>query len=286
MTKDEIYLFDLNGYIKLERVLTPDQVDLCNQAIDHHLETGICAMTERLPEDSLSGGSPEMAGTSRRKYLEGPSCIEWERPWCEPFREMLVHSRVAPFLECLIGKGYRADTLPGLLATDPGAEGHRLHDGGGEGLDYPYYYTFKNDRIYGGMISVEYLLTDEGPEDGGFAVVPGSHKANLPCPKAIRGWQNHRDFVRKVPAKAGDVIIFTEAATHGALPWRGKCQRRVMLIRFNPRCMAYHAMPQTYSDPAYMQDLTESQKDVLRIPRSPSNGVKTSVGSIINRSDK
>ena len=45
---DEIYLFDLNGYIKLERVLTPDQVDLCNRAIDHHLETEICAMVERL----------------------------------------------------------------------------------------------------------------------------------------------------------------------------------------------------------------------------------------------
>jgi hypothetical protein len=283
MTEDEVYLFDLNGYIKLECVLTPDQVALCNRAIDHHLETGICTMGERPPEQSLSRGSPEMAGTSRRKHLEGLSCVEWERPWCEPFREMLVHPRVTPILDCLVGTGFRADSLPGLLATDPGAEGHWLHDGGGEGLDYPHYYTFKNDRIYGGMISVEYILTDEGPEDGGFAVVPGSHKANLPCPDGIRDWRIHREFVKKVPAKAGDVIVFTEASTHGALPWRGDRQRRVMLIRFVPGYMAYHGMPQTYSDPEYMQDLTDPQKSVLRIPSHRSHDAKSSVRSIIDR---
>jgi hypothetical protein len=286
MTEDEIYLFDLNGYIKLERVLTPDQVDLCNRAVDHHLEIGICSMAERSLELSLSGGSPELAGTSRRKHLEGPSCVEWERPWCEPFREMLCHPRITPFIECLAGTGFRADTLPGFLITDPGAEGNELHNGGGEGLNYAYDYTFKNDRISAGMISVEYLLADEAPEDGGFAVVPGSHKANLPCPDGMKKWQIHREFVTKVPAKAGDSIIFSEATTHGALPWRAKHQRRTMLIRFVPGFMAFHGMPQTYSEPAYMEDLTEPQRESLQIPSHRATGALTSVRSIIDRSNK
>ncbi len=98
-----------------------------------------------------------MAGTSRRKHLEGPSCVEWERPRCEPFREMLCHPRITPFIECLAGTGFRADTLPGFLITDPGAEGFTLHNGGGEGMNACFVYAFKNDRISAGMISVEYL---------------------------------------------------------------------------------------------------------------------------------
>jgi hypothetical protein len=289
MTEDEIYLFDLNGYIKLEGVLTPDQVDLGNRAIDHHLETGICTMSERPPEQSLSGGSPEMAGSSRRKHLQGPPCVEWKRPWCDPFREMLSHPRVTPFLECLAGSGFRADTLPGLMATDPGAEGHTLHNGGGEGLNVGFAYSYMNDRISAGMISVEYLLADEGPDDGGFAVVPGSHKANLPCPRGMLKWQIHREHIRKVPAKAGDAVIFSEAATHGALPWRGNHQRRVMLIRFVPGFMAFHGMPQSYSDPAYMDDLSEPQKASLRIPghrQSGGNAMQSTVRSIIDRSNE
>ena len=35
MTDDELYLFDLNGYIVVEGVLSIDEVARCNEAIDH-----------------------------------------------------------------------------------------------------------------------------------------------------------------------------------------------------------------------------------------------------------
>ena len=39
MNEDERYLFDLNGYLLLRGVLTPEEVAELNSGIDHHRET-------------------------------------------------------------------------------------------------------------------------------------------------------------------------------------------------------------------------------------------------------
>ncbi len=69
---------------------------------------------------------------------------------------------------------------------------------------------------------VEYLLADEGPGDGGVAVIPGSHKANLPCPQSIKGWERYKEHVVDVQVKAGDAVILYRDpdARHSALERR------------------------------------------------------------------
>jgi hypothetical protein len=51
-----------------------------------------------------------------------------------------------------------------------------------------------------GLTVAEYLLADEGPGDGGFAVVAGSHKANLPMPKSLSLMEDHTHAVTGMPA--------------------------------------------------------------------------------------
>ena len=115
MNEDEKYLFDLNGYLLLKEVLTEKEVARLNEGIDHHGE-------QMEPIDqSLAGGSEALEGTSRRKDLGG--MLGWERPWCEPFRELLVHPKVKPYLDAILGAGYRLDHGPGLIAMDEGCEG-------------------------------------------------------------------------------------------------------------------------------------------------------------------
>ena len=226
MNEDDKYLFDLNGYLILRQVLTPDEVAELNAGIDHHAD-GMKAI-----ERSLSGDSRAMRGTSRRKDLGG--MLAWERPFCEPFRKLLVHPRVKPILEEVLGKGYRLDHGPGLIAMDEGCEGGTLHGGGVERRDISEAYFYKNDKIYTGLTVVEYLLADEGPRDGGVAVVPGSHKANLACPQSMKFWDSHQEYVLEVNGQAGDAVIFTETLTHGTLPWTAKHQRRAVLYKFSP----------------------------------------------------
>ena len=243
MTDDEKYLFDLTGYLVLRQVLTPEEVARCNEAIDCHAD-----QTVEL-ERSLAGGSEAL-----------------ERPWCEPFREMLVRSTVTPYLETILGKAFRLDHGPGLIAMEAGCEGGTLHGGGIERPDFCEAYFFKDGRIYTGLTVVEYLLADEGPGDGGVAVVPGSHKANLACPREMKLGCAYQEQVVEVNGKAGDVVIFTEALTHGTLPWKGDHQRRALLYKFSPGFQSYGRGGVTVTYPDYVLDMTEEQQLVMEHP--------------------
>ncbi len=127
MNEDDKYLFDLTGYLVLKDVLTAEEVAQLNVGIDRHRD--LMGEIDR----SLSGDSPALQGTSRRKDLGG--MLAWDRPYCEPFRKLLVHSKVKPYLEEILGRGYRLDHGPGLIAMDAGCEGGLLHGGGVERKD-------------------------------------------------------------------------------------------------------------------------------------------------------
>ena len=67
----------------VEDVLSPAQVALANKAIDYH-----AASIQNRPAD-LSGGAANLVGRSGRGELR-QNPLTFERPWCEPFRQMLV----------------------------------------------------------------------------------------------------------------------------------------------------------------------------------------------------
>ena len=47
----------------------------------------------------------------------------------EPFRELLVHKRIKPILEEILGVGYRMDHSPDLMRMEKGGDGQTLHGG-------------------------------------------------------------------------------------------------------------------------------------------------------------
>ena len=99
--------------------------------------------------------------------------------------------------------------------------------------------------MHNGLTVVAFQLTDINPGDGGLCLVPGSHKGNFPCPATLRRGEAYQEFVRQITCRAGDCVIFTEAVTHGTLPWTAAHQRRTALFRFSPGNLAYvpHAWP-------------------------------------------
>ena len=56
--------------------------------------------------------------------------LQWPQPWCEPVRECLCHPAVAPYLNLILGKGYRLDHGPSLFLHKKGFAGQTLHGGG------------------------------------------------------------------------------------------------------------------------------------------------------------
>ena len=184
-----------------------------------------------------------LRGSTGRGDLDG--ALTWEEPFGRPFRDMLVNPKVVPCLHELLGPGFRLDHNLGILTMRKGAEGHVLHGSSGPGFDRHQYYIVRDGRMHNGLTVVAYQLTDVNPGDGGLCVVPGSHKGNFPCPEALRRGEAYGEFVKQITCKAGDCIIFTEAVTHGTLPWTADHQRRTALLRFSPGNLAYvpHAWP-------------------------------------------
>ncbi len=255
MTDDEKFFFDLKGFALLKGVLTPEEVGCCNAAIDAHADQFY--QTERV----LEGESKVLGGSNKQKWMEG--MLEWERPHCEPFRDLLVHPRIQPYLNELLGAGHRLDHSPLLIAMDKGDGGHFLHGGGVERQDFSQTYAFKFGKMFCGLTVVEFQLADEGPGDGGLAVVPGSHKANFPIPEKLSFYEAHREHVQEVHSQAGDALVFTEALTHGTLVWQGAHQRRSLLYRYSPRFQALApGFHQTHA-PDYLLDMSDEERAML-----------------------
>ena len=239
----EKYFFDLNGYIVLDEVLSPEEVARCNEAIDHNRDHLSDAKSRRAHGGTgLSGGSEPLAGKNMRRDFH--DCLSWPKPWCDPFRAMLGHPRIMPYLEQIMSNPFLFTSLEGFV-MDPDTGGGILHGGG---VYQPHvWYRFTQGRMKDGHTAVCFVLADSKPGDGGFACIPGSHKANYPLPGASGGPESYgyhtsdvarmeRDIgvVKEMPFKAGSVLIFTESLTHGTLPWKADHERQVVFFRYCP----------------------------------------------------
>lgn len=111
--------------------------------------------------------------------------LEWDRPDCEFFRSILAHPKLVPYINAFVGKGYRLDHSPLLISMEEGSGGHTLHGGAVGESGAPAWniaYDCRQGSIHTQLLAVSVNLTATGPGDGGFCIVPGSHKANFPTP--------------------------------------------------------------------------------------------------------
>ena len=258
MNEDEKYLFDLNGYLILRDVVDPELVARCNAAIDHYddqIETS---------EREFEGSFKELATPVRQRWSD--DMIHWEKPWREGFLELLVHPRLKSYLHELLGSGYRMAYAPRLVMMDTGCAGHLLHGGRLDRQPFSNTYMCKFGKIYSSLLIVEFLLADEGPGDGGLALVPGGHKANFPIPDGLRGNEAYHDHILEVNGKAGDAIIFNEVTIHGTLVWQGKHQRRALLYHYCPRYQSSATIYEDITYPDWVADMSAEQRELLRPP--------------------
>lgn len=198
------------------------EVARLNATFDHYEHT-----MKPSPNYNEGATSPRMVSLdgadapSRYDLPENP--LQWPQPWCEPVRECLCHPSVTPYLNTILGKGYRLDHGPGLFLHKKGCAGQSLHGGGFERADFSEQYMFKAGRIYSGIVVCEFVLADEPVGAGGLAIVPGSHKSSLPFPRSISRMEKHEQAVVEVSSKAGDVsrlgVLACEVVV-GTAEWR------------------------------------------------------------------
>jgi ectoine hydroxylase-related dioxygenase (phytanoyl-CoA dioxygenase family) len=235
---DEVqrYLFDLQGYLIIPDVLSPAEVAELNRLID----------AQNLPDPGTVSSTARFAGF-----------LNWDNAFCA----LLDHPRLMPVLKTILGDGFRLDHYYGIHMR-AGTERLNLH-GGGTPYDPPEYYHFRNGQMYNGLTVVSWNLADSGPEQGGFCAIPGSHKANYPCPAEIKELHIGHPAVVVPSAPAGSLVIFTEALTHGTAPWTASHQRRSLLYKYSPGQQSWGG---NYVQPPADVELTPRQKLLFEKP--------------------
>jgi hypothetical protein len=121
------YLFDLNGFIVIRNVFTPEECETANKAITNHIHQEQERWGKLGVANAYGVSGTALTGTKGRFDLGG--MLGWPEGEREVFRRMMTHERLVPYYHAFCGKGYRADHLPFLIRMERGSEGHAFHGG-------------------------------------------------------------------------------------------------------------------------------------------------------------
>uniref|UniRef100_A0A7S1U8X6 Phytanoyl-CoA dioxygenase n=1 Tax=Phaeomonas parva TaxID=124430 RepID=A0A7S1U8X6_9STRA len=274
-TARERFLFDLNGYLQVRGAVNEEEIAALNAAVDNHYDEAV----PRAEQALRNAGTAEQSAfgeSGARSDLGG--VLNWEGPDGDAFRGLLAHPRLAPYLAAFCGEGYRLDHQPLVMIQNTGSEGFNLHGGPLSGADEGTFnpelqYRCVNGQPWTSLLAMAVHLVDAPEGAGGFCVVRGSHKLNFAMPGDFASGKDPNfaaEFAEQPVTKAGDVVFFSEATIHGALPWMAQHERRVALLRFAPPNFCYG---RAYLDEWGGEDVlgmcTPAQRAVLAPPFAP-----------------
>jgi hypothetical protein len=263
MNENEKYLFDLRGYIVIKDILTKLQIEDLRTRLENQRQTN--------PKPIL-GSDRTILGREDASAWSAGSLIEMGGAYIE----LIDLPAIRPYLLALLGDHYRLDH--DYIKIDGVMKNKTLYlHGGGQGaggakdLVGPTdggqcFYRYSNGKFYNGLVAVAFELDDVKAGEGGFACIPGSHKSNIGLPEAWRvakSQEDMPDIVDRVAASAGDAIIFTEACSHGTVPWMGQRERRTAFYKYCPHAVAWS--PCYYNADNY-EGLNEAQRRILMPP--------------------
>lgn len=236
------YELDLNGYVVIPQMLPQETVQTLNKAIDEHQKN---AQPFKFP---FLGISPLMM-------------------------DLMEHPPLMPLLKKWLGEWFRLDHAYGLQVPkathQPEKTSAALHAGPYQNQGAFQYHWFQG-KITCGLLGVGYNLKDVHPDDGGFVVVPGSHKQNMsPLNKHVATMASaarpSRTLWTQPVMQAGDLLIFTEALVHGNVAWRNSEEgRRILYYKYAPGYLCWR--PYEHLKPYAAIAKTPIQQDLLRPP--------------------
>ena len=260
------HAFDLNGYVVVRDCVSKEDIERMNNEIDQR---------NGIPRDTLG-----LKNTKENSYFSAKGSridmggmLSWDT---DVFRSMLTHHRLKPYLESFVGSNYRLDHEPMILLQEKDSEGFRLHGGpiGSDGaLNPELQYRANSEGFFNSLLAVSIALSPVHPGDGGLCLLRGSHKSTFRTPDELLdgSTKESRHFLdehlHSPSLSPGDAVLFSEATVHGAKPWIAEHQRRVLLMRFSPRTVAYGRS--YFDDPEWNGTLERCTPDQAKILRPP-----------------
>ncbi|MBK36571.1 MAG: hypothetical protein CME26_13715 [Gemmatimonadetes bacterium] len=269
VSKRDIYLFDLRGFLKLEGALSPEEVAELNGTID---------TIPRLKPGEWYGyvhghdyGTTD--GLNYQQIYEAGA----------PFEKLIDHPSWFDHLKTFVGGEDTFDYKHGPLFIDENFVNFR-EPGEAIGLHSGNHFGIKRNqfRVYNGkflccQVNVLIALTDIGPGDGGTMIIPGSHKQNFAPPEfdlhrmQEGGSVDGLEYAEEVYMNAGDALVFVDACCHGSAKRVNEGTRRICVYRYGP---SWGNFRHGYEpSPELLDRLTPDRRQIVqpqnRLPREP-----------------
>ena len=250
------FLFDLRGYLVLEKAVEPTLLAELNEAIDNFPEM---QMGEWL-------GNAQRRDYTASTGFELHNCVEAGAP----FEKLIDHPSWINYLRHYCGEedsyvqGLFIDEC--MVSVRKSGGHHPVHSGGYRGA-LRGRYLYEHGVFRCGQCNVILALTDVGPGDGPTMVIPGSHKSNFPHPNAgdygKLDRMDHLDGAVPVHMKAGDALLFVDGIMHGGSSrTNAEGERRVTIYRYGVSWGATR-FGYTYSQ-ALLDRLTPERRKLLQ----------------------
>ena len=248
------YLFDLQGYLIRESVLTRHQLESLNVAFDRFPD---------IPAGEWVGNSQRRDYTPDTGY-ELHNCLEFDGAFDDLIDHpgWIAHARRYAGEHASYTEGVFIDEC---IATIRTAGGHHPVHSGGFHAAMRTQYRYENGVFRCGQLNVLVALSDVDEGDGPTMVIPGSHKSNFAHPLAGDYAKGDRmdNLPGAIPAylKAGDALLFVDALMHGAASRTNEGERRIVILRYGPS-WARTRFGYEYS-PQFLGRLTPAQRHIM-----------------------
>ena len=256
------YLYDLQGYLVVEDVLSKAQIATLNQILDETLPEFPSDRQERTQESSRGVYDNYRFGMAGGSYKSNPGFLTYG----QPFVDLVDHPLTMQIMRFQLGEAFRLDRIFGMRMRK-GMPSGRLHSDYGASEPFTRaepgkYYPQPGHQALHGFAVAAFNLTDSGPDTGGLCCIPGSHNSHFKLPNCIRNGE-FDEVVICPEAPAGSVTFFTEATTHGTMAWTAAHERRSLLYKY---CASQLTWSRTRVTAPQDLTLTHRQQRLLEEP--------------------
>ena len=204
------YEFDLNGYIVLKNIIDKKKINKINKILKSLEER----KTTELPHNVFFGKEKNQSEAYISNIIEAD----------KEFEKIAIIPKILNIISHVTSNFFRLNHAVAMIKYKKNTYTY-LHMGNLPSHPKIFYFV-KNTKIFSNVTKVLIPICNNTEKDGGFAVIPGSHKANFNRP--YNNNPKNNKLLKHVDAKPGDAIIFTEALAHGSMTNKTNKVRRVL----------------------------------------------------------
>ncbi len=244
--------FDIYGYVLLENVLTPDEIDRMKAAL------------YRIKDNGDLDGTRVYLNWRGEHHAHMGNLVEYD----PALLEYAAHPKLVPLVEEVVGGKIRLEETEAIInRRSADADLDELNKrrfnptGFHRGTKHGWGTYMEQDKFHCIFVKTLAYLTDVGPDDGGTCVIPGSHRLTWNQSEMIEAALSDDKLIYQVEASAGSVLLFAEALIHSTTAIRSDNERVILIAGYTPPMV--REWPGNEVSPEFIETLPEEIRPLI-----------------------